>query len=144
MSNPVRWIGSTATMLVGIIFLMVIIVIPALLSFGRNRPELTTDAAEKKDIHSNTFLERIMEGVAAFVIARPVPILMVFFLGILTAIMGLRYFEVNFDIRKNMGDRVPYVNRLEQICESPTWGPCTPTISWSNSLKTTWQRSLRI
>jgi len=115
--KPVRWIGSATTMLVAIIFLMVIIMIPALLSFGRDRPETAGGAG--RALHSNALLERLMERLASFVLARPIPIMIVFVLLIGLAAFGLRFFEVNFDIRKNMGLKVPYVNRLEQICESP-------------------------
>ena len=60
-----------------------------------------------------------MAKLAALVLARPVSIMILFSLAILMAVAGLRYFEVNFDIRKNMGLKVPYVNRLDQVCKSP-------------------------
>eukprot|EP00831_Metopus_contortus_P021358 TRINITY_DN1953_c0_g2_i1.p1 TRINITY_DN1953_c0_g2~~TRINITY_DN1953_c0_g2_i1.p1 ORF type:complete len:311 (+),score=76.32 TRINITY_DN1953_c0_g2_i1:214-1146(+) len=40
-------------------------------------------------------------------------------MAILTTVAGMRNFEVNFDIRKNMGLQVPYVNRLDQVSSSP-------------------------
>ncbi|WP_321494226.1 MMPL family transporter [uncultured Desulfobacter sp.] len=111
--KPVRWIGSSTSLLVSIIFLMVIIMIPALLSFGRDRDE--------KQIrrNANLWLENLMAKLADLVLGYPVPIMIVFILGIVTAVTGLRHFEVNFDIRKNMGLKVPYVNRLDQVCNSP-------------------------
>ncbi len=112
--KPVRWIGSATSLLVTVIFFMVIIMIPALLSFGKDR-------AEKKTIRlrSNAFLENLLSRLADLVLAKPVPILVVFVLVMVTAVIGLRHFEVNFDIRRNMGLKVPYVNRLDQVCRSP-------------------------
>ena len=111
--KPVRWIGSSTSLLVTIIFLMVIIMIPALLCFGKDRD------VKQIRLHSNVWLENFMAKLAGLVLSRPVPIMIVFLLVILTAVAGLRYFEVNFDIRKNMGLKVPYVNRLDQVCSSP-------------------------
>ena len=111
--KPVRWIGSSTMLLVTIIFFMVIIMIPALLSFGKDRD------VKQTRLHSNAFLENLMAKLAALVLARPVSIMILFSLAILMAVAGLRYFEVNFDIRKNMGLKVPYVNRLDKVCKSP-------------------------
>ncbi|WP_020586645.1 efflux RND transporter permease subunit [Desulfobacter curvatus] len=111
--KPVRWIGSSTSLLVSIVFLMVVIMIPALLSFGKDR------TVKQIQLHSNALLENLMAKLANLVLARPVPIIIIFFLAILTTVAGMRNFEVNFDIRKNMGFKVPYVNRLDQVSSSP-------------------------
>jgi len=111
--KPVRWVGSSTSLLVSVIFCIVIIMIPALLSFGKDRD------VKQIRLHSNALLESLMAKLADLVLARPAPILIVFLLAVLTAVGGLRYFEVNFDIRKNLGLKVPYVNRLDQVCNSP-------------------------
>jgi hypothetical protein len=100
-------------LLVTIVFFMVVIMIPALLSFGKDQD------AKKVRLHSNALLERLMAKLANLVLARPVPIMIVFLLIVLTTVAGMRHFEVNFDIRKNAGLKVPYVNRLDQVCKSP-------------------------
>ena len=100
-------------MLVSIVFLMVVIMIPALLSFGKDQD------AKKVRLHSNAFLDSLMAKLANLVLARPLPIMIIFILGVLITVAGMRHFEVNFDVRKNAGLKVPYVNRLDQVCKSP-------------------------
>ncbi|HBT89066.1 MMPL family transporter [Desulfobacter sp.] len=111
--KPVRWIGSSTSLLVSIIFFMVVIMIPALLAFGKDQD------VKQTRLNSNALLGSLMAKLANLVLTRPVPIMIVFSLVLLTAVAGLRYFEVNFDIRKNMGLKVPYVNRLDQVGRSP-------------------------
>ena len=111
--KPVRWIGSSTSLLVSIVFLMVVIMIPALLSFGKDQD------AKKIRLHSNAMLESLMAKLANLVLARPIPIMIIFILGVLITAAGMRHFEVNFDVRKNAGLKVPYVNRLDQVCKSP-------------------------
>ena len=111
--KPVRWIGSSTSLLVSIVFFMVVVMIPALLSFGKDQD------VKKVRLRSNALLESLMAKLANLVLAHPISIMIIFVLSVLMTVAGLRHFEVNFDIRKNAGLKVPYVNRLDQVCKSP-------------------------
>ncbi|MEH0020170.1 MAG: MMPL family transporter [Desulfobacter sp.] len=113
--KPVRWVGSATALLVCIVFMMVIIMIPALLSFGKDRP--VTDK-NKNSRRPNAKLEGLMETLSRVVMAYPKPILAGFVLFVVGCGSGLFFFEVNFDLRKNMGLKIPYVKRLDQVCQS--------------------------
>lgn len=113
--KPVRWVGSATALLVCIVFLMVMIMIPALLSFGKDRPVVGKKTAARRP---NALLEGLMEGLSRFVMAYPKSILAGFTLFVMVCGTGLFFFQVNFDLRKNMGLKIPYVKRLDQICRS--------------------------
>ncbi|SDU29647.1 efflux RND transporter permease subunit [Desulfobacula phenolica] len=113
--KPVRWIGSATSLLVAVIFCIVIIMIPTLLSFGKNK----TPQLEKKRAKSiNHRLGNFMDSLGIMVLARPGSIMAVFVFSVLICGFGLTFLEVSFDIRKNMGLKVPYVERLDYVSHS--------------------------
>ncbi len=113
--KPVRWVGSATSLLVCIVFLMVMIMIPVLLSFGRDKAVGDQDKANRRP---NARLEGFMEALSRFVMAHPKSILAGFTLFVMVCGTGLFYFQVNFDMRKNMGLKIPYVKRLDEVCKS--------------------------
>lgn len=113
--KPVRWIGSATSLLVFVIFCIVIIMIPTLLSFGKDktpRPEI------KRTKSINHRLGTYMDSLGMMVLARPGLIIAVFVSAVLICGFGLKFLEVSFDIRKNMGLNVPYVARLDYVSHS--------------------------
>ncbi|MCG8618336.1 MAG: MMPL family transporter [Desulfobacterales bacterium] len=113
--TPVRWVGSATSLLVFIVFLMVMIMIPALLSFGKDR---TMKKNKKGNLRPNARLENLMTNLSRFVLTYPKSILAVFTLFVMVCGSGLMFFQVNFDMRKNMGLKIPYVKRLDEVCQS--------------------------
>jgi len=117
--KPVRWIGSATSLLVTVVFFTVMVMVPACLSFGKNRaPEVLKPNPEKNRRRLNRALDSLMAGLARLVLARPKTVLALFTIIILACAAGLPRFEVNFDLRKTMGTKVPYVYRLDQISQS--------------------------
>ena len=115
--KPVRWVGTGASALVAVIFLTVICVMPVLLSLGKNKaPAPRNEDGSQKGF--SAALESRLAGLGDFVLGNSRGIFILFTLLILVAIMGLRYFEISFDIVKNIGLRVPYVNRLHKVAQS--------------------------
>ena len=113
--KPVRWIGSATSLLVAVIFCLVIIMIPTFLSFGKDKkPNLKTN--QRKSI--NDKLGSFMEGLGIRVLARPKTIMAIFVIIVLLCGFGFKFLEVSFDIRKNMGFKVPYVARLDYVSHS--------------------------
>jgi hypothetical protein len=111
--RPIRWVGLTAACLVAVTYVLTIVLLPCLLSFGKNREP--HPIYEKK---GGRLVERWMGGLGSRVLNRPGVSITVFILLSLLCIVGITRFEVSFDVRRTMGLKIPYVNRLNYIGET--------------------------
>jgi predicted RND superfamily exporter protein len=111
--RPIRWVGLTAACLVGVTAVLVIVLLPSLLSFGKDR---RPDAINVK--RALEPLERLMAYMGARILSRPKTTVLVFALITAGCLLGIARFEVSFDIRRSMGLKVPYVERLSYVGES--------------------------
>ncbi len=109
--SVLRWVGLTSAALIGITFVLTITILPSLLSFGKvsNRKK-ATNRTRKIDL----FLGNLHD----FVMAHQTVIMVCFILITAICIYGLTLVEVSFDIKKTMGTKVPYVQRLDYIGSS--------------------------
>ena len=113
--RPVRWIGSATSMLIFVTFILVLIMIPTFLSFGKDKKIAKNKNKEKSFNHK---LGTFMENFATLVLARQKTVMIAFVIGVVLCCVGLRSLEVSFDIRKSMGFKVPYVARLDYVSHS--------------------------
>ena len=111
--RPIRWVGLTAACLVAVTYLLVIVLLPSLLSFGKDR-EPHAVYLEK----GGRWLERMMAFLGDRVLLRPKTSITIFVLIVATCLVGITRFEVSFDIRRTFGLKVPYVSRLDHIGQS--------------------------
>ena len=111
--KSLRWIGLTSASLVLITYFLTLILLPSLLSFGKKKK--TAKFTEKK---KSPLLERSMGKLNDWIVMRPIPILIIFGIIIIVCIWGLTKVEVSFDIKRSMGDKIPYVKRLLYIGDS--------------------------
>lgn len=112
--RPIRWVGGSSACLVAVTYLLVIVVLPSLLSFGKNR---TPHAVYTEK--GGRLLERLMERLGSRVLNRPKTTMTFFFLIVVTCLVGITKFEVSFDVIETMGLRIPYVARLDYIGNTP-------------------------
>ncbi|NCC26298.1 MAG: hypothetical protein EOM25_14055, partial [Deltaproteobacteria bacterium] len=108
--RPIRWVGVTGACLVGVTYILVIILLPSLLSFGRDDMP-----PERQRSGVLACLDRLMEYLGTRVLNRPGLTMTVFGLLSVACILGIFRFEVSFDIRRTFGIGVPYVHRLDYI-----------------------------
>ncbi len=111
--KPLRWIGLTSASLVLITYFLTLILLPSLLSFGKKKK--TAKYVGKK---KTPLLERSMGKLNDCIVKRPIPILIAFGIIIIVCIWGLTKVEVSFDIKRTMGDKIPYAKRLLYIGDS--------------------------
>jgi predicted RND superfamily exporter protein len=111
--KPLRFVGVATAACVLLTFLIVILLMPALLSFGKDRKPHPV-VREK----GGRWLDRQMRKFGEFVLSRPKTIIItsVFLTAFLIA--GMTKVESAFDIEKTMGRKIPYVKDLLEICES--------------------------
>ena len=108
-----RWIGLTSAALVGFTFLVTIVILPSLFSFGKRKPGKAI-SNKRKESRMSLWLVRLND----IVMAHPKGILLCAGFFMLAGIWGLTKVEVSFDVRRSMGARVPYVSRLLEISDT--------------------------
>ncbi len=108
--RPIRWVGLTAAGLVAVTYLLIIVLLPVLLSFGKNRKP--HPVYEKK---GGRLIERMMGNLGDRVLSRPLVTVTVFLLATVICILGISRLEVSADMRRTYGLKVPYVNKLDYI-----------------------------
>ncbi len=112
-ARQVRWIGLTTASVIGVTFVLVIILNPSLLSFGKDRKP-NPDYIEK----GGGLLERCMAGMGKWILAHPKSIMTVFIIAVLVCMAGLTKLGVSFDMCKTMGLKIPYVARMDYVRHS--------------------------
>lgn len=106
--RPIRWIGGISAGIVFMVYLYVIILIPILMSFGKNaKPdptEVKAAGATKADILFEFFGRKVCRhsGIVAAISAAIM----------LSQIPGVMNIDVNMDYTKTMGEKIPFVTRL--------------------------------
>ena len=106
--RPIRWIGGISAGIVFMVYLYVIILIPILMSFGKNaKPDPTVvkaAGATKTDILFEFFGRKVCRhsGIVAAISAAIM----------LLQIPGVMNIDVNMDYTKTMGEKIPFVTRL--------------------------------
>ncbi|PIE70697.1 MAG: hypothetical protein CSA22_06770 [Deltaproteobacteria bacterium] len=109
-----RWVGLTSACLVGLTYILVLVLLPSLLSFGKDRKP-NADYIK----NGGRLLERLMGGMGRRVLARPKLTYAIVILIVVSCFVGISRFDVSFDLRRSMGLDVPYVNRLHAIGQTP-------------------------
>lgn len=111
--RPIRWVGLSAASLVGVTYVLVIILLPSLLSFGKDRP--SRPVGEK---NGRRAVDRLMIYLGVRVLCRPKTTLVVYCLVTIVCLIGATKVDVSFDSRQTFGLGVPYVNRINYIGET--------------------------
>ncbi len=110
--RPMIWLGAVASTVVIMVYLYVVILIPIFLSFGKDKePALAeTKGATKADL--------AFENIGKKIVKRSKLVTIISGLVIALCIPGLLKMEVNMDYLKFMGNKVPFVQRIEKILET--------------------------
>lgn len=108
----IQWLGFTCAAVVFAVYLFVIILIPVMMSFGKDR-----EIAAGQPIGESIF-DRTMEASGKFVMRRKGAVLIITCICLLALIPGVFKMRVNMDVFRFMGTKIPYVNRLYEIAHS--------------------------
>ena len=111
--RPLRFVGFATASCVLVTFGIVILLMPTLLSFGRDRKP--HPAFKEK---GGRWLDLKLGKLGEFVLSYPKTIITVSVIIIAFLIVGTTKVESAFDIEKTMGRNIPYVDNLLDISES--------------------------
>lgn len=112
--KPMRWVGGITAAAVFAVFAYIIILLPVLYSFGKDKePDSTfvnTQGATKADLRVESMGKAILNKKWITVIATALVMAVV--------IPGIFKIEVNMNYSDMMGERTPYIKRLLEITRS--------------------------
>lgn len=111
--GPLKWLGLTSSATVLVIFLYAIILIPVLLSFGKDKKQeesATTQKVTKADLAFESFGKRVLKHSKA--------VLIVGFAMIVVFIPGIFKIRVTLDYIEMLGLKIPYIARLAKLQET--------------------------
>ncbi|PIE51797.1 hypothetical protein CSA37_00555 [Candidatus Fermentibacteria bacterium] len=106
-----RWIGFTAAALVGVVFLLTLVILPSLLSFGKVRKLKSSTRVKKR-------MSERLAVMGDFVMARPRTFLVIVGIFMALCVWGLTMVRASFDIRTSVGEKVPYAAKLLHVTDS--------------------------
>ena len=108
--GPLKWLGLTSSATVLVVFLYAIILIPVLLSFGKDKKKeesATTQKVTKADLAFESFGKRVLKHSKA--------VLIVGFAMIVVFIPGIFKIRVTLDYIEMLGLKIPYIARLAKL-----------------------------
>ncbi|WP_191017149.1 efflux RND transporter permease subunit [Treponema zioleckii] len=112
--KPMRWVGGITAAAVFAVFAYIIILLPVLYSFGKDKePDSTfvnTEGATKADLRVESMGKAILNKKWITVIATA--------LVMAAVIPGIFKIEVNMNYSDMMGERTPFIKRLLEITRS--------------------------
>lgn len=110
---PLRFVGFATSACVLLTFLIVLLFMPALLSFGKDKKP--NPVIREK---GGRWLDRKMGDLGAFVFLYSKGIVAVFIILAVFFAIGITKVESAFDLEKTMGRKIPYVKDILDISES--------------------------
>ncbi len=108
----ITWVGLSCGASVLANYLFVIVLLPIILSFGKNR-EVQQEVAKKKKL-----LDTFLLGMGHWVVRSKKSILIVYMLVVVALIPALFKVYVDMDVFEGMGRKIPYINRVYDIAHS--------------------------
>ena len=113
--EPIRWMGGASTAIVFAVYLYVILLIPILMSFGKDG-KIQEGAASKTGA---TKADLAFESFGKVVEKRKKLVAVLSFAAVLALAPGLFRITVNMDYIEMMGRKIPYVARILDTLSGP-------------------------
>ncbi len=111
--KTVRFMGLSTAGVVAATFLVVMVLTPVLLSFGKNRkPD------KNKVLQKHTRLEKGLNKMGAWILDHPKKIMISYLLVTAVLIVGTTMVKVDTDPRKSLGMKIPYVKNLFELAQT--------------------------
>ena len=109
-----QWVGGTAASLVAVVYISVMTLTPALLSFGKDRP-----VQDDVKTHHRDRSEEWLASLGHWVMKHPAMLTAGFIATAVVMLSGFPMISVGIDSRTTMGIHVPFVARQYYIAETP-------------------------
>lgn len=110
---PLKWLGAVSAALIFTTYLIVMVLTPALLSFGKDKAA-SGRVSEKRVLWSDRYLRKL----GGIVNRKSKLIMTIFIIVILIFSWGITKAEIGSDLKRTYGEKIPFVSRIIQISES--------------------------
>ncbi len=110
--RPMVWLGAVSAAVVFMVYVYVVVLIPIFMSFGKDK--VSQQAFSVKV----TRADKIFEKIGVLIVKKSPIVAIISFAVIVACLPGLLKMEVNMDYLKFMGNKVPFVQRIEEILET--------------------------
>jgi predicted RND superfamily exporter protein len=124
--GALRWVGVTSALTVFAVYLYVILLVPVLFSFGKDRREGAPEAADS--VQGGTAVDRKFYRFGERLIQKRIPVIIIAFIIIAAFIPGIFGMTVNLDYFSFMGKKIPYIARLAEMLETKIGSLYTYTV----------------
>lgn len=108
----IAWVGYACAAFVFVDYLFVILLIPILMSFGKNKE------VSEEEISKIPLFEKWMENLGHYVLRNKIAILIIFVISMIVIAPGIRKVTTNMDIFQFLGTKVPYIKRVYEVTQS--------------------------
>ncbi len=108
----ITWVGMTCGAVVLANYLFVIVLLPIILSFGRNRE------VQQEIVKKNRLLDSFLLNMGNWVVRKKKSILIIYTLVVVGLIPALFKVYVDMDMFESMGRKIPYIERVYQLAHS--------------------------
>jgi predicted RND superfamily exporter protein len=113
--GPLRWLGITSALAVFAVYFYVVLLVPVLFSFGKDRQPADDGALAEG---GGTIVDRKFSRLGESLLKKRIPVVIVSFIIIAAFIPGVFGITVNMDYFSLMGKKVPYIARLAEMLEA--------------------------
>ncbi len=117
--RPMRWVGGITAAAVLVIFIYIMILLPCLYSFGKEKADKKS-AGKVDDVNADGFTKSDLriEAMGKSILNKKWITVVVGAAVMIACIPGLFKIKVNMNYTEMMGERTPYVKRLMEITRS--------------------------
>jgi predicted RND superfamily exporter protein len=123
--GALRWLGLASALAVLAVCLYVVLLVPVLFSFGKDRkPVNAAPVAEG----GGTAVDRKFYRLGESLLKKRIPVIVVCFVVVAAFIPGLFGMSVNMDFFSAMGKKIPYIARLAEMLEAKIGSLYTYTV----------------
>lgn len=105
-----RWIGGISAGIVFSVYLHVALVIPIVMSFGKDQEEMGVEKAK-----AATGVDLAFERAGLFVVQNKIPVAVISAAIMIFLAFGIRRISVNMDLFEMQGPKVPHIARAKEL-----------------------------
>ncbi len=109
----ITWVGMACAAVVLANYLFVIILLPIILSYGKDRKPDASAPAKK-----NVWLDKFLLAMGNWIVERKKIILIIYSIVVVALVPALFKVYVDMDMFQAMGRKVPYLNRVYEVTHS--------------------------
>ncbi|MBB6479720.1 efflux RND transporter permease subunit [Spirochaeta isovalerica] len=117
--SAIQWVGLVSAISISVVFLMAVVLFPAFIALGQDRPDLPEKTKEISDTNRGIDRIEILIGrFSDFVMTHGIHLSVIFILVLLISLYGATKLRVDLNTRNMMGDKMQHAIDQNYISDS--------------------------